>query len=268
MLIALVLITTANLIFLDYAFSVKGASLISTGYLNSGLFFFLTIFSLYAISVWYRPQYSLGYWLHEFDMIKIMDRIMHKNGSSQMLIAAAEAKDNLRVVVEVEEEFINKEEEYRFLETTLALPEVGPYNGQNDSTMAYGTIKDLSNVILMDILLVISGRRGICIYLRNGRCVFLSKKMKDLFTNEQLAWLVSYQKGARVNLIHLIASSGDSIDQLWDKNTWIHFMDGVEKSKFELDDRLRIAPSYLENLAQQIQYKGKLDKTVLSRKII
>ncbi|SKB64972.1 hypothetical protein SAMN05660841_01690 [Sphingobacterium nematocida] len=251
--IALFIVTTFNLVLLDYALSEKDETLISTGYLKSGLFFFLITFFLYAISVWFRPKYSLGYWLHQFAVAKIMDRIMHRNDSEQVLIAAAENNDNLRLLVQVEE--------------VLKLPEVDTYKEGEDSNITPATINGLSDVILMDILLVISSRKGIYLYLRSGQCIFVSKKMKDLFTKEQLVWLVSYQKGARVNLIHLVANVGHSIDSLWSSNTYNHFMDGIEKSLFELADMLKMTSTFQENIAQQILHREKLDKTVLSRKV-
>ena len=251
--IALFIVTTFNLVLLDYAFSERNETLISTGYLKSGLFFFLTTFFLYAISVWFKPKYSLGYWLHQFAVTKIMGRIMRKNDSEQMLIAAAENNDNLSLVVETVEE--------------LKLPEVDLYKELEENSITPATINGVSDVILMDILLVISGRQGIYLYLRNGQCIFVSKKLKDLFTKEQLVWLISYQKGARVNLIHLVANAGQSIDSFWSRNMYNSFMDGIEKSLFELSDMLKITSTFQENIAQQILHREKLDKTVQSRKV-
>lgn len=116
----------------------------------------------------------------------------------------------------------------------------------------------------MDILLVISSREGIYLYLRNGKRIFVTTKMKNFFTADQLAWLLSYQKGARVNLIHLIVGAGAFLDSFWCKNTYHNFMEGCGKSLLELAHVLKITPVYLENIAQQILNREQMDRRVLS----
>lgn len=218
---------TINLIFLHYDFSTKQQTLHSAGYLKSGLFFFLLVMLSYMALVWYKPRNTIGFWVMERFVVKVVEGIEQKHDTNPAPTSENEA--------------------YRLTE-------------QADST--YGL-----TLVVMDILLLTSGRGGVYLYLRSGRCIYRDIKLKALFNDEQLSWFAEYQKGSRVNLMHL-KSLGKFDNHLhFSPSLYTSFVEGLEKSPYESRMLLELSPAYHEKLTQELRNKKMLDKTVLSQSI-
>ena len=262
-------ITVINLALLDYVFSLKQVDLMDTGYLTSGLFFFLGIFVAYALLVWSRPRFTIGFWLMESVVGGVMMRIREKKDDSGFVDSTIIA-DNCTVTVlpepapEVSAPVSLMEDQpllHTFQDETEA---IAPQEVRSEADGTVDTAMDaLKKTVLMDILLLRSSRKGLFIYFRSGCCIHIHKKVTDLFTKEQLAWFVTYQKGARANLAHLLCGS-DTTQLQWAEGTYRGFVEGSDKSHFEVQQMLSVTPVFQEKIAQELLLKEYMDKSVLS----
>ena len=219
------IISCTNLLLLNFAFSTKGENLVSSGYLLTGFPLFLMVFLSYAALIWCNPYRTMGFWMLENVLFVAWRRI--------------ESKNTYRQVQSVE----------------------------NKIELDVATLKPIGarKIVLMDILLMVSSRDGVYIYLRSGCCLYTSTKVRRLFTDKQLSWFVEYQKGMRGNLMHIggVSANGREIKLM--ANLYNVLQNRQALSDFEMSHLLKLSPVYKEKIAQEIKHKKKLNKAVLSQ---
>ncbi|MFD2556020.1 hypothetical protein [Sphingobacterium tabacisoli] len=238
------IVTAINLTFLHFIFSTARHSFISAGYWESGFVFFLLLFIAYEVWIWYRPRTTLGFWVMERWVAKVVQGIEQKASPSSVICT----------------------EEVALVDTDIALSDEIQTEIFTKKGFAQIFIGEVS-ILLMDILLIISQRDGVSIYVRSGRCFFIEAKLAQLFNEGQLAWFTEYRKGARVGLAHLVSAVDEDGLLGLDKHSLKVFREVWEKSALELDSLLTVSPVYIDRIEQQIENKEQLGKAVLSQSI-
>lgn len=268
---ALVIVAVANLVILEVLFAIDGKSMLSAKYFQSGFIFFLLVFSAYELWICYKPRTTVGFWMMEDWVMDVVEGIEEK--AKPVFMENTEDFENDRYVVEPNLAYVvvdsESEGDLQNAASTEFIVEVESLTNteasmNNEKIQRY--IEEIT-ILLMDILLIISHREGVYIYLRSGRCIYTESKLYIVFNEVNLDWFSEYHKGARVNLAHLV--SADCKEGLLHVNEEDYKLlkEVWSKSDFELNHLLAISPVYIDRIKQQIENREQLNKAVLSQSI-